>query len=156
MCYIFDTNIFRVMGHYYPNRFPTFWENLDRIVEEGKIFSCKEVFREIERQNIKEFVLKWAKKNKHIFLAPTTEEGEFIKEIFRVPHFRTLVGKLEQLNGHPVADPFVIALAKIRNGFVVTEESYKENSSRMPNICEHFTVQCVNLDGFMERKNWQF
>ena len=36
MAYVFDTNSFIVIGHYYPEQFPSFWEKFDQAVENGK------------------------------------------------------------------------------------------------------------------------
>jgi hypothetical protein len=38
------------------------------------------------------------------------EEMEFVVEIFKVKHFQSLIRKKEQLEGTPVADPFVIKM----------------------------------------------
>ena len=34
---------------------------------------------------------------------------EYVAQIFRVPHFRQLIGVKQQLKGSPVADPFLVA-----------------------------------------------
>jgi len=80
----------------------------------------------------------------------------FVKEIFSVSHFRQLVAQKQRLRGTPVADPFVIASAKARQGCVVTEEESKPNSAMIPNVCEYFEIDCVHVEGFMEREDWSF
>jgi hypothetical protein len=40
---------------------------------------------------------------------PTGQEMEHVAEIFKVPHFRQLIGQKQQLKGLPVADPFLVA-----------------------------------------------
>ncbi|MCZ6821218.1 MAG: DUF4411 family protein [Calditrichaeota bacterium] len=65
-------------------------------------------------------------------------------------------GWKQRLKGTPVADPFVIASARIRQACVVTEEGKKKNAARIPNVCEYFGVDCTNLEGFMERERWRF
>jgi len=67
-----------------------------------------------------------------------------------------MVRKKERLQGKPVADPFVIAKAKISEGWVVTQEKLKENSAQIPNVCKHFGIPCINLERFMEKEGWQF
>ena len=37
--------------------------------------------------------------------------------------------------GTPVADPFIIAKAKANGLSVVTQEVYRENAHKIPNIC---------------------
>ncbi len=98
----------------------------------------------------------WVVKNKSIFKKASPEEMEFVSEIFLVPHFRNCVRKEHLWKGMPVADPFVIASAKINQACVVTEEKNKKNSAQIPNICDHFEIDCTNLDGFMEREKWLF
>ena len=98
----------------------------------------------------------WAKTHKEIFLKPNREELVFVTEIFKVEHFRTLIRKKERLQGKPVADPFIIGKAKISNGIVVTQEQWKKNSAKLPNVCEYFKVECIDLEFFMEKENWTF
>ena len=75
---------------------------------------------------------------------------------FPVIYVNSLVRQQERLQGKPVADPFVIAKAKVHNGCVITQEVKKPNAARIPNVCEHFGVDCLNLEGFMEREDWTF
>jgi hypothetical protein len=50
----------------------------------------------------------------------------------------------------------VIAKAKVVGGCVVTQEKKKPQAAKIPNVCEHFGIHCVNLEGFMEQENWTF
>ncbi|MGE5552078.1 MAG: PIN domain-containing protein [Bacteroidota bacterium] len=156
MVYIFDTCAFLVIGHYYPQRFPTFWQNFNDAALSGLIISAREVYRELEGHDLKPHIQAWLKDNRHLFMAPTPEEAEFVAEIFSVRHFQQLVGEKQRLRGMPVADPFIIAMAKIRNGYVITEEGKKGNSAKIPNICEYFGINCCNVEGFMEINDWTF
>jgi hypothetical protein len=94
--------------------------------------------------------------NREVFLQPSLEEMQFISQIFAVAHFRALIRRRETLEGTPVADPFLIAKAKIDNRLLVTQEILKPNAAKIPNVCEYFGVQYTNLEGFMEREGWQF
>ena len=116
----------------------------------------REVYHELERWNTEEFVKEWAIQNKHIFLTPSDDEAEFVKDIFRIPHFRQLVSAKASLKATPVADPFVIALAKVNDGCVVTQEKVVANAARIPNVCEHFGIACMNLAEFMAFEKWKF
>ena len=77
-------------------------------------------------------------------------------QILAVRHFQSLINEKARMSGSPVADPFVVASAMTRRGVVVTEERKPENGARIPNVCEHFGVACVNLEGLMEREGWTF
>lgn len=156
MVYVFDTNIFIVISHYFPDRFPSFWENINTSVASKEIISVREVRKELENRATKTHLIEWLNLNKHIFAIPSAEEMDFVQEIFTVRHFQQLVAKKNQLKGTPVADPFVIASAKIYNGCVVTEEANKKGAAKIPNVCDHFNVNWTNLEGFMEQMKWRF
>jgi len=156
LIYVFDSNTFRTIGHYYPERFPSFWERLNEYTKDGKIVSVREVHNELSNQLVKKHLVEWVKRNKQIFLSPGPEEMEFVSEIFKVEHFQYLVTQKQRLRGTPVADPFVIASAKINGGCVVTEEEPKPNSAKIPNVCEHFKIKCMNLENFMKEEDWEF
>ena len=80
---------------------------------------------------------------------PDQAETEFISQIFRIPHFLNLVSEYERLQGRLVADPFVIACAQAREGYVVTQESSKPNAANFSNVCEHFGIRCTDYEGFL-------
>ena len=126
------------------------------MVLNNQILSVREVYRELNNKTTKKHLINWINSNKNIFLIPSPKETRFVSEIFRVQHFRDLVKKEKILEGGRVADPFVIASAKIRKACVVTEEKFKENAARIPNVCDHFDIECTNLEGFMEREDWEF
>lgn len=154
--YVIDTNSLRVFGNYYPESFPSFWEEIANLVDGGRLVSCREVQKEIERQSVSVHLNTWVDDNSHIFSAPISEEMEFVAEIFRVPHFRQLIGLKQQLKGLPVADPFLIARGAQLSGCIVSEETHKPNASKIPNVCEHFGIRCLNVEGFLSEVGWQF
>ena len=157
MIYVFDNNSLSKLKHFYPGIFKSLWSGLDLLIEDGNLISTREVWKEMERGNPNEFVNQWLYDRKHIFTMPTPEELQFVAQIFRVNHFHTLIGEQQRLKGTPVADPFVIACAKVRNGTVVTEERKKPNSAKIPNVCEHFNdIPCITLEEFMRQQSWNF
>ena len=91
-----------------------------------------------------------------MFLTPGIEEGKFVAEIFKVPHFQQLVGEQQRLLGQYVADPFVVACAAVCNGTVVTEEAVKDNAAKILNVCTHFGLKFTNVQGFLQQKAWKF
>ncbi len=156
MKYVFDSDsLINLFRHYYPERFPTLWEKFDALVSAGELISVREVFNEIGSSE--DSLAIWAKEQKSmLFLESTTEELKFVGEIFKVRHFQAMIRKQERLKGKPVADPFVIARARISRAYVVTQEELKENAARIPNVCKHFGIDCTNLEGFMEKEKWTF
>lgn len=156
MTYVLDSNSFIVLGHYFPARFPSFWERFNDSVTLGEIISVREVFRELDNLAARDHLRDWINENPSIFLPPGPDETEFVSDIFSNPHFQALVRKKNLLAGTPVADPFVIASAHIRGACVITEEDNKPNAAQIPNVCDHYGIKCTNLEGLMERESWVF
>jgi hypothetical protein len=155
--YVFDTNsLCVILKHYYPERFPSLWTQLDEMLINGDIKLVRESYNEIMILNANDRPAQWAQENRKLFSTPSTEELQFVNEIFKVAHFQQLIEKKKILSGRPAADPFVIAKAKSENAIVVTEEVYKENAAKIPNVCKHFDIECINLEDFMRKENWQF
>lgn len=156
MSYVFDTSSFRILRHYYPNRFPSVWTGLEELVVSSEITSTREVSNELERFDDPGPILAWAKNHKDIFATPTNEETEFVVRIFQVQHFQALIAQKSILTGRPVADPFVVAAAAVKVGTVVTQKLFKPNAAKIPNVCQHFGIPCVNLEEFMTQQGWNF
>lgn len=156
MSYVFDTNAFSQLFHsYYRSRFPTLWVQFDELIDSGEITSTREVAREIEGDRVAA-LREWAANQHKLFPTPSAEEARFVGQIFAVPHFRQIIERNKLLKGGLNADPFVIARAHAIGGTVVTLEGEPPNGAKIPNICRHFRIPCVSLEGFMERENWTF
>lgn len=156
MIYVFDNSSLSKLKHYYPNIFKSIWTGLESLVASGNLISTREVWNELQLGSPHSHVQSCLNVRKHIFLVPQADELKIVAEILTIPHFQSLIGMKQQLNGTPVADPFVIALSKIRSGTVVTEEELKPNAAKIPNVCKHFGVPCKNLEEFMQLQRWSF
>jgi len=61
---------------------------------------------------------------------------------------------------HLSADAYVIALAKVKGGIVVSQETSaqeKRNPKRshfIPDVCRDLGIACINLLGLMRREKW--
>ena len=155
MIYVFDTNSLSELNAYYPDIFKSLWNQLDELVAAGEVISTREVYSELNRSGL-EHAIKWAAANPGLFTVPSVKETAFVATIFKVPHFQMLIDQKAQLRGTPVADPFVIACAYAHQGTVVTQEKLKPNAAKIPNVCAHFKVPCIDLKGFMVAHSWSF
>ena len=60
------------------------------------------------------------------------------------------------------ADAYVVALARMRGGIVVTQETpaaEKRNPKRthfIPDVCRELGISCISLLGLMRREGWTF
>ena len=156
MTYVLDTSSFVVCGHYFPSRFPTFWQQFNSLSQSGRIVSVREVKNELDHDANRQHLRDWVDANRTIFFVPGPAETQFVAQIFSVQHFQQLIGAKQRLRGRPVADPFVIASAHSRNATVVTEESLKPNAARIPNVCQHFGIACMSIEQMMEMEGWEF
>jgi hypothetical protein len=154
--YILDTNAFYTLGNYYLSRFPTIWKQIDELVREGRFRSVKEVRNEIEHNCPFEHIERWVHTNRHIFWKPRQKEMELVAEIFRNRQFIGLIRRSQILRGLPVADPFIVAAAKIHDGTVVTQESDKAHAARIPRVCKEFNIACINMEQFLEKEDIKY
>ncbi len=154
--YVFDTNVFYTLGHFYPSRFPTIWSTIDDLVDEGKLISVKEVRRELEANCPFDHIASWVKNNRSVFRTPSEEELEIVARMFKKEQFRGLVRRNNILKGMPVADPFIVAAGKVYEAYVVTQEAYKRNGARIPNACEEFGIDCIDFETFLEYEDLKY
>lgn len=154
--YVFDTSSFRVLRNYYPGTFQSFWQLFDAFVKDGEVISVREVRNELRQQLSEGWLNDWINEHRKLFPIPSQEETSFVSEIFAVPHFQALISQQQRLKGKPVADPFVIAAARVNQATVVTEEVFKPNAAKIPNVCEHFHIECIDLEIFLAINSWQF
>ncbi len=105
---------------------------------------------ELERQD--DDVFAWAKR--HVtFVALEDEIQARATEI--LARFPQLVNTRRSRS---VADPFVIALARVQGLTVVTAErgSGSPQKPRIPDVCAGVGVKCVPLLGMFKELGWQF
>ena len=145
-----------MLKNFYPETFPTFWSQIDDMVDAGEFLSVEEVFNEAQHVIDSEHILEWIDRHKSLFSPPTEEEMEYVAEIFAVRHFQQLVTKDKLLRGGHVADPWLIARARSLDGCVVTEEKLKPKAAKIPNVCEHFGVDWTNIQGLLGEKGWRY
>ncbi|MBN8830378.1 MAG: DUF4411 family protein, partial [Sphingomonadales bacterium] len=98
----------------------------------------------------------WAGEREEFFHIPVAAEGRFVGQIYGVVHYQQNIEQRKLVKGGRNADPFVIAKAATEGRCVVTMEQFKDNGTKIPNICDHFGVDCLSLEAFMEREGWEF
>lgn len=126
------------------------------MVEYNNLISVREVRHELTIKFSDEVIDRLVKNNINFFADPISEELTFITQIYSIQHFRQNLDKKKLLQGGYFADPFVIAKAWKVNGTVVTEEDFRDNAAKIPNICNHFNIPCMKLEGFLIKEDWKF
>ncbi len=154
--YVLDTNVISSLHkNYYRKRFVSLWKEFDELVTGGQITSTREVFHELG-DGSPGADLEWAKTNAKLFTTPDAKEGAFVAKIYAVSHFQTNIEKQKFYKGGRNADAFIVARAYAIGGTVVTMERLKPNAVKVPNICAHFKIPYLDLEGFMENEGWEF
>lgn len=152
-----DTNVYvEAKNRYYTfERLPKFWSFLSGKLDEGSICSPKNVYDEL--MGYQDELAAWAKARKAKGLCVKTDGpvqsrltviGDFVVTNF--PRFKSQ----EFLAG---ADPWVIACALHFGGTVVTQESASRRKKiRIPAVCKHFNVTCIDTFQMLDSLNAQF
>jgi hypothetical protein len=148
--YCIDTSsLISAWSERYPiKNFPGFWKQFDGLIEDGRLVSPEEVRLEIIKKS--EGLDVWVKQHRDMFIALDEDLQLTVRDI--LTEFRLLT---KNLPGRNSADPFVIALAKMKNYTVVTEEGLGSvNRPRIPFVCEHYKIKCINILGLIKAENW--
>jgi Domain of unknown function (DUF4411) len=137
----------------YPLRnFPPFWDKLDELIADGRLFSSAEVLKEIKRKD--DELYDWCKPRSDVFLAIDDDIQDHVIEIMR--DYPKLV---DTSKGRSGADPFVISLARMNgNGWVVLSEENpgKQASPKIPDVCSAEGIRCVRLVELIQDEDWIF
>lgn len=153
--YSFDTGAF-INGRndiFKPRAFAAVWQQIEALIALGQVRAVDEVKREVLKQD--DECAAWVKKQKGLFL-PLTEDVQLATKKILKAH-PLLLGN--RGGGHRnSADPFVIALAMVHDGTVVTQETRSRSMKkpRIPDVCESFSVPCCSLPEFVDEQGWTF
>ena len=155
MGYSFDTSAFLEgwVRSYPPDLFPSLWAKIEQLVDDGILVASEEVMEDLGKKD--DDVLAWVKKRRHMFRPLTEEIQKAVSEILGEEKFERLV---DSRTDRSRADPFVIALAKVENHTVVTEEKNIGTPARpkIPIVCKHFGIPCIKLLQFIREQGWKF
>lgn len=153
--YSVDTNTFMDwQARYYPvDVFASLVPKIDGLIAGRRLWAPALVREEITAVGTAA-LNGWADARPNIFV-PTAEilaEALAIQKLFP--------GLLDPKAEYEEADAYVIALAKMRNGIVITQETSaaeKRNPKRthfIPDVCREMGIPCFNLLGLMRKEGW--
>lgn len=132
---------------YKPNRFPRLWEEIDQLIETGRLVSSIMVLDECSKRSPE--LHAWLKDRMGMFLAP----DETIQQ--RVNHIvNTYRGLVSQGKEKFAADPFLIATAEVHGYTVVTEETGPGSLAKIPGVCNDLSVPNMNLMELFDAEDW--
>lgn len=137
--------------HYPPDVFPSLWLHIEGMIKAGDLLSPDEVLAELSQKD--DAIYQWAKTNNVMFVPLDEDVQRATQEI--LDQFPRLVGAMKDRNR---ADPFVIALAKVKDAIVVTGEKSvgTRDRPRIPIVCDHFGISHRTMLEFIREKGWTF
>jgi hypothetical protein len=151
--YCIDANVV-IQGRkfrYPPKHFPGLWGNIEHLIAMGRMHAPEMVKHELEVAE--DEIRDWIKRQRRLFVSLNKAQTD---EVTRIQEdFDNLV---DHRKGKSGADPFVVALAKVGGYTVVTLEnkSGRGERPRIPNVCDRYGINCVDLIGLMGLEGWTF
>ncbi|MBI5000853.1 MAG: DUF4411 family protein [Euryarchaeota archaeon] len=151
-CYVIDTSalidLWRV--HYAPDVFKSLWSDLGSLVSRHELIAPDEVLAELEARE--DQLLEWARDHRQMFKMLDGDQIAVLAEILdEYPP-----GVADTLSETPIADPFVVALAKAADGKVVSSEKTDKNKVKIPDVCAKFGVPHRSILEFLREKKWTY
>ena len=156
--YCLDANVL-IQGwdkYYSPTLCPDYWEVLNQLGRESKIFIPQLVFEEIIR--VEDELSEWLKASK----IPIQKINESVTKCLRGVYDKNsshqyLVANSKQ---HSLADPWVIAHAMYEGAVVVTKEIkdfYKKPTRiKIPHVCDNMNVKWIDDFQLLKELNVRF
>jgi hypothetical protein len=143
-------------ARYYPTDvFAGLVARIDTLIAAGRFIAPALVKEEIGAVGTTELI-DWTENHAGLFI-PTPEvlaETQAIQNQF--------TGLRDPRAAYEEADAYVIALARMRHGTVVTQETpaaEKRNPQRthfIPDVCRELGIPCISLLGLIRREGWRF
>jgi hypothetical protein len=136
---------------YPPSILPVLPERMEQLIAAGRLRAPKAVLDEIRPGDD---CYKWAKAQTELFVEESRAVQQIVRQIMAT-HYNP-AKPLKGING---ADPFVIAMAKDGgpNWVVVSDEHAGSREARkIPFVCAHEAIRCLNFQGLMKAEGWQF
>lgn len=140
---VFDTSAF-INGsrlHLPMATFPSVWDLVSDAMADGRIVSPREAYNELKARD--DDLFRWAKDRQGAFVEPSSEVQA---------EAGAIAAMLPSSPTRDVADPWVIAEAKVRSFTVITYEGQSFSGERtrkwhakMPGICQELDVPCATL-----------
>lgn len=160
MRYFINTNSMILLRRTYsPEFFEPLWIELHSAISKKVISSTRINFEEL-RVEEDDIFNEWKDSHREMFLDIIPEVQEYVVAILsRFPDLIDPDSDKEQ------ADPYLIGYAMHYNSIVVTEEARlstqalsdpkRKKKVRIPNVCDHFNIRCMNVVEFVNSGAWR-
>lgn len=147
--YVIDMSSLKELHDRYPKSlFPSIWQKIDTLIQNGQLYSHIEVLREI-KQTIypKDKLLVWSNKNKKLFLGIDSCQSQQLNNIKQKYNHQYWNNEINRPG--PWADPYLIAAAICESATIISQEN-KAKANRIPPIASQFKIPSINLLEFFQ------
>ena len=156
--YSFDTSaLMDWQARYYPlDVFRALETSIETLIAAGDCCAVQLVDDEVSSVGTPD-LRAWVKNHRGLFVPMTSDIQAAGAEIER--NYPDL---MDPKGIHESADAYIIALARLRDGVVVSQETSaaeKRNPKQrhfIPDVCRDLGVHCITLLGLMRREKWVF
>ena len=143
-------------GRFYPTDvFVDLVNRLEVLIADGRLLAPALVREEVKKVGTTELA-EWVGSHEEMFI-PTVEVLAATQAIQN-----QFTGLRDPAAEYEEADAYVIALAQMRNGIVVTgetsaaEKRKPKRSHYIPDVCRELGIPCISFLGLMRREGWRF
>jgi uncharacterized membrane-anchored protein YjiN (DUF445 family) len=162
--YCLDANVLiqSWQKYYAPDICPDYWDILNELGKQARIFIPEEVKNEIvvtdDPDKSEDDLSRWLKRSTIPIRKPTEKVIACWQKILKTdPSHKLLV---DNIKGRSLADPWVISHAMDMNATVITKENVESamNSKRIriPNVCKNMGVRCIDDFEFIKEIGLKF
>ncbi len=137
--------------YYPPDRFPSVWRNIENLIASRNLCGTEEVLIELKKKD--DDVYKWARSQPGLFLPIDELTQKAVAKILS-DHPRLVDAR----KNRSTADPFVIAVAQVKDLTVVTGEIASNNlrKPKIPDVCSAMGIKHVRLLELFGLEGWRF
>lgn len=151
--YCFDANAFIGPWRrtYPPDVFPSYWDHVDGMMRSGTIQMISEAYKELEVAG--DDLFGWVKERHAAIIELDNQIQQAARDLLQ-----EYPGMINVRKQKSMADPFVVAHARVISGIVVTEESKSgsKDHPRIPDVCEILDLTCLNPLQFIRSQKLVF
>ncbi len=136
---------------YFEATFPGIWENIADLIAAGRFFISEEVWEEVKKRDA--VVKEWCERDvSGKLIVPT--DGVITSEVRRI--LKDNERMVMSLKGRNRADPFVVAVARIKGATAVTGEGDDGNEKhpKIPYVCSKISVPCIRFTDLIKNEEW--